>query len=258
MEKIEYWKFIAGLGFFLFGMTRMEEALKELAGRSFKRFLRHYTTNHFLSIINGALTTAVLQSSSVVTLMILAFVGAEIITLGNALGIILGANLGTTFTGWVVASLGFKMDLEALVLPLIGIGCSGLVFLGPRFRFYHFLAFMAGLGFLFMGLDFMKSSMETLSQSVSLEFLAGWGAFAYLLFGAGFTALIQSSSATMMITLSALNADILTLHQAAALVIGADLGTTVTALLGAAQGTPTKKRVAMAHFLFNLVTDLLA
>ena len=258
MDKIELWKFIAGLGFFLFGMMRMEEALKELAGRSFKRFLRQYTTNPLLGIINGAFTTAILQSSSVVTLMVLAFVGAEIITLGNALGIVLGANLGTTFTGWVVASLGFKMNLESFVLPLIGIGCCGLVFLGSRFRFYYFLAFMAGLGFLFLGLDFMKESMTSLSQSVDLSFLEGWGGFAYLLFGAGFTALIQSSSATMMIALSALHADLVTLPYAAALVIGADLGTTVTALIGSAGGTPTKKRVGMAHFLFNLITDLLA
>ncbi|MCC7405366.1 MAG: Na/Pi cotransporter family protein [Bdellovibrionales bacterium] len=253
---IDTWKFLAGLGLFLFGMTRIEESLKELAGRSFRRLLKDYTTNRFVAIVNGIVSTAILQSSSVVTLLVLAFAGAEIITLRNALGIILGANLGSTFTGWIVATVGFEVDLNQFVLPLLGIGCSGLAFLGPRFRFYHLLAFFAGLGLLFMGLDFMRVSVSSFASQTDLSLIPQWGVGIFFLFGALFTSVIQSSAATMMITLSALHSGIVGFENAAALIVGADLGTTATALIGAVGGTPTKKRIATAHFLFNVVTAL--
>ena len=121
-NEFNIWQVLAGLGIFLFGMSQLEEALRKIAGRSFKRFLRNNTNTRFRSILSGTITTMVLQSSSVVSLMTIAFVGAQLIPLENAIGIIMGANLGTTFTGWIVATLGFKVEIETFALPFIGIG----------------------------------------------------------------------------------------------------------------------------------------
>ena len=125
--ELDIWRLAAGLGLFLFGMHELEEALKQLAGRPFKRFLRQYTAKPLRGIIAGALTTAALQSSSVVSLIVLAFVGTGIITLASAISIVFGSNLGTTATGWIVATVGFKLDIEALALPLIAMGGFGVV-----------------------------------------------------------------------------------------------------------------------------------
>lgn len=258
MSNIDYWKFFAGLGLFLFGMMQIEESLKNLAGRTFKKAIRFFTKNPIAGIINGTLATAVLQSSSIVTLMVLSFVGADILALRNALGIVLGANLGTTLKGWVVASLGFSANLDGLILPIIAIGSCGLIFLGPKFRAYHFFVFLVGFGLLFTGLETMNESVVNFSKSIDLSLIQGYGILVYFMFGFVVTAIIQSSSATMMLTLSALSVQMITLPDAVALIIGADLGTTMTATLGAIGGTAVKKRVAAAHFFFNLVTNLLA
>ena len=128
MENIIYWHFFAGLGLFLFGMWQLEEALKGLAGRSFKLYLRYQTGNPVKAIFSGIIATAALQSSSVVGLIVLAFVGSGVIKFSHALGIILGSNLGTTFTGWIVTLLGFKLKIEEFALPLIAIGTLGWLF----------------------------------------------------------------------------------------------------------------------------------
>lgn len=258
METLDYWKFAAGLGLFLFGMLRLEEALKELTGKRFKLFLKKYTTNRFLAILNGAFATAILQSSSIVLLMVIAFAGAGIITLSNSLGIILGANVGTTITGWLVSAFGFKINVEAFILPLVGIGSLGLIFVSHRLPFYHIFGFIIGAGLLFMGLDFMKQSMGQLAHTIDIKELEKLGLGIYFLFGLFVTALIHSSSAMMTITLSALHANIIGLMPAALMVIGADLGTTMTALVASLHGTPVKKRIGLAHFTFNLVTGVLA
>lgn len=257
-QYFDLWRFLAGLGIFLFGMTFIEDGLKNLAGRSFKLFLKKSTTNPIKGIISGTIITAILQSSSVVTLMVLAFVGAGIIDLRNALGVIIGANLGTTFTGWIVATLGFKFSIDTFTLPLIAIGGIGMLFFQSRKNLLEFSRFFLGFGFLFMGLDFMKASIELFANQVDLSMFAGYTP--YLFFGVGLvlTAIIQSSSASMAITLSALNAGIIPLESAAAMVIGSDLGTTVTVLLGSIKGVPSKKRVALSHLLFNLIADITA
>lgn len=223
-----------------------------------KVVLRKHTNHPLKSILGGTVATAILQSSSVVGLMTLAFVGAGILDMRNALGIILGSNLGTTFTGWVVATLGFKMNLSAFYLPMLGLGCLGLVSFAKESRLRHSSRLLMGLGLLLMGLVLMKDSIETFSQTFDVSVFKEYGIFVFFLVGVAFTAIIQSSSATMMITLSALNAQIIGLDSAAALVIGADLGTTGTVMLGALKGTPIKRQVAAAHFFFNVVTDLLA
>ncbi|KZZ32074.1 Na/Pi cotransporter family protein [Oleiphilus sp. HI0117] len=258
MEQFQLLEFISGIGVFLFGIDQLEKALKALSSRSLKVMLRKHTTHPLKSILGGTVATAILQSSSVVGLMTLAFVGAGILDMRNALGIILGSNLGTTFTGWIVATLGFKLSLSAFYLPMLGLGCLGLVSFGDDKKLRHMSRLLMGLGLLLMGLVLMKDSIEAFSQSFDVSIFKEYGIFVFFLVGVIFTAIIQSSSATMMITLSALNAQIIGLDQAAALVIGADLGTTGTVMLGALKGTPIKRQVAAAHFFFNLITDLLA
>lgn len=258
MGQFELLEFISGIGVFLYGIDQLEKALRALSSRSLKVMLRKHTTHPLKSILGGTIATAILQSSSVVGLMTLAFVGAGILDMRNALGIILGSNLGTTFTGWIVATLGFKLSLSAFYLPMLGIGCLGLVTFGDERKLRHYSRLLMGLGLLLMGLVLMKESIEAFSQSFDVSIFKEYGIFVFFIVGVIFTAIIQSSSATMMITLSALNAQIIGLDSAAALVIGADLGTTGTVMLGALKGTPIKRQVAAAHFLFNLITDLLA
>jgi len=257
-EQFDIWQFVAGLGIFLFGMSQMEIALRKLAGRSFRGILERNTNNRLKAIFSGTVITAILQSSSVVSLITLALVGAGLMQLSSALGIIIGSNLGTTFTGWIVASLGFKISIESFALPLIGTGSLILILLDKYKKPANIGRLFAGFGFLFMGLDFMKESIEYLSTHFDLTPFVEYPLIVFLLVGFVFTALIQSSSATMVITLSALNSGLIPFHAAAALVIGADLGTTITALIGGLPGIAIKKRVALGHFLFNLVTDLIA
>ena len=125
-SEIDIWKLAAGLGLFLYGMHQLELALQKLAGRSFKRFLRRYTSRPIQGVLTGAISTAALQSSSVVGLIVLAFVGTGIIPLSGGIGMVFGSNLGTTATGWIVATLGFKLDIEAIALPLIALGGLGV------------------------------------------------------------------------------------------------------------------------------------
>ena len=257
-EGFDIWKLLAGLGIFLFGMYLMEESIKKLSGRSFKRLIREYTTGKIKSIFSGILATSVLQSSSAVSLMVLAFVGAGIMTMENAIGVILGSNIGTTVTAWIVASLGFKVSIESFALPLIGTGGLGLIFLGNSEKYANFSKLVVGFGFLFMGLDYMKVSMEVFTTTLDISTIPNYGIFFYLGIGILLTAVMQSSSATIAIVLTALNLDIISFNAATAMVIGANVGTTATILLGAIGAVQVKKRVAFSHLVFNLVTALVA
>ncbi|MBA56519.1 MAG: hypothetical protein CMK89_18870 [Pseudomonadales bacterium] len=256
--SISFLSFLAGLGLFLYGMTRLEEALGVLSSASFRRFLRRSTSNPITSMLGGTLTTMLVQSSSMVGLMMMALVGAGIIPLYNAVGVVLGANLGTTFTGWIVATLGFKLDLAAMALPAMGAGALWCVLLARREKWLAWGRLVFGFGLLLFGLDAMKNSMEQVATLFDVSVLKGYPAIVYLLVGVLFTALIQSSSATMMITLSALHTGIVDLPSAAALVIGADLGTTSTLALGGINATAIKRQLALAHVLINVVTATMA
>lgn len=258
MDQIHIWGFFFGLGLFLLGMMMLEQGLKGFAGKSLKRFLRQRTRSPVRGVITGTFATMLLQSSSLVGLITLAFVGAGILRLRNALGIIFGSNLGTTMTGWIVTAIGFKLELDIFAEPIIALGALGTVFLNKGTRFYFYSNFILGLGLLLLGLGEMKSGFGSLAEHFDVSMFSGHHPVVYLLAGAAFTAVIQSSSATMMILLSALNADIIDLFAAAALLIGADLGTTSTVLLGALKGSAEKRRVALSHFTFNLVTDVIA
>lgn len=256
--EFDLWRLAAGLGLFLFGMDQLEQSLKHLTGRPFKKFLREHTSHPLKGVLAGAATTAALQSSSVVSLIVLAFVGTGIISLASAIGIVFGSNLGTTATGWIVATIGFKLDIEVLSLPLVALGGLGVVWSRSGSRISGFSHLVAGFGLMLMGLEFMKAGATSATALFDPATLAAYPPIIFLLVGFLVTALIQSSSATIMITLSALYAGAIPLSSAAAVAIGADLGTTVTALLGALAGSLDKKRVAVAIVIFNVVTDAIA
>ena len=249
---------LSGLGIFLFGMLYMELALKETAGVGFKHWIRDSTSTPFKSILTGAGATVALQSSSVVTLMTLSFVSAALISLESGIAVIFGSNIGTTATAWIVATLGFKVKIELFALPLIALGGFALVLGSSQKKLVAISKAFIGFGLLFLGLDIMKTAMDSLASDIDLSLYAHLPLIAFVGFGFLLTALIQSSSAATAITLSALYTQILSFDQSAAMVIGTNIGTTVTALLGAIGGIPDKKRAAVAHLLFNLLTALMA
>ncbi|CAG0977187.1 MAG: Na/Pi cotransporter family protein [Bacteroidetes bacterium] len=257
-DSIDGWKVLAGLGLFLFGMFMLEEALKKLSGRAFKKFLRKQTGNPVKAVLAGIFSTAILQSSSLVSLMVLAFCGAGIIQLKNGIGIIIGSNLGTTVTGWIVASLGFKFNIESFVMPFLAIGGLGLIFLSKSEKLSNISKLIAGFGFLFLGLGYMKSGISDFSSVFDISTFQGKPLIIFLLLGFVLSGIIQSSSAVMVIVLSALDAGILPFTSAAAMVIGSDLGTTLTALIGSIGGNTIKKQAGFSHFFFNLFTAVIA
>ncbi len=256
MEDI--WKLLAGVGIFLFGMYLLEEAIKQLAGKSFKRLIRNYTDNHIKAILTGTFSTAILQSSSAVSLIVIAFVGAGIMKLGNAIGVIVGSNLGTTLTSWIVASLGFKFSIEALAMPTIAVGGLGLIFLGKEGKYSNFSKLLVGFGFLFMGLNYMKNSVTDIVENIPIEILQDRNFFVYIISGFLLTGLVQSSSASMALTLSAVYSQLISFDEACAMVIGSNIGTTTTVIIGTLGATTAMKRVAFSHFFFNLITAIAA
>jgi len=249
---------LSGLGLFLYAMVLMETAMKEAAGRSFKKMLERSTSTLFRSMALGAFVTAVVQSSSIVSLIVLSLVGAGLITLKSAIGVIFGANLGTTFTAWLVAILGFKIKVESFALPMAGIGGFLILFFKDSKKILAFAKIILSLGILFLGLGYMKESMEVFAGEFDLKEYSQYSIVAGVAIGFLITAIIQSSSASTAIFLTALYSKIITFEMAASLVIGANVGTTVTAILGAMGGVPDKKRLAAAHFVFNILTGVVA
>jgi phosphate:Na+ symporter len=250
------WKFLAGLGIFLFGMFMVEESIKLLAGRSLKTLIRRFTGTRTKALFTGIFSTAVLQSSSAVSLMVLAFVGAGLLTLANAVAVTMGAMVGTTLTAWIVAVFGFSFKIDALALPMTGLGGLGLIVLGQSARYVHVSKLLAAFGFLFLGLDYMKTSVEALAAAIDLTTLPDLGLWVYVLAGTVLTAIMQSSSAAIAVILTTLFAGIIDFRQAAAMVIGANVGTTMTILIGAIGGIEAKKQTAISSLVFNAGTAL--
>ncbi|MBX2967116.1 MAG: Na/Pi cotransporter family protein [Cyclobacteriaceae bacterium] len=248
---------LAGIGIFLFGMFQMEEALKQLSGGSFRRLLRRFTKNWFRSVSSGAIATAILQSSTAVSLMVLAFAGAGVLGMESAIGVVIGSNLGTTLTSWVVAALGFKIDIALLALPFIGAGGLGLIFFSNSRRGGNICKFLLGFGFLFLGLDYMKTSIDDLAQHYDFAGLSQYHWIVYIVAGFFLTAIIQSSTASVAIIQSAVHTGILAFPVAAYMVIGINVGTTLTVMIGSLGSQTIKKRVAFSHLLFNLVAAIL-
>jgi len=239
-------------------MSQLEYGANKLGESKLRHWLRSSTNTPIASITTGTLTTALLQSSSMVSLLVMAFASAGILPLVNAVGIIVGANLGTTLTGWLVALFGFKLDLASAALPLFGIAALSMTLVRRHTRLFYASTSVFGIALLLFGLGIMKTSMESLPERWDISLLQGHMALVYLATGIALAALVQSSSAVMIMALAAVNAEFIELHEAAALVIGADLGTTSTTILGSLKGNTIKRQLAFAHFIFNLSVDLTA
>ena len=249
---------VIGLVLFLYGMHQLESGVRSLGYNTFQRWLSSSTASPTGSVLVGVTVTGILQSSSMVSLLVLAFASASALPLYNAIGVLFGANLGTTVTGWMVATIGFKLSLSLLALPMMALGAL-MQLLSSRLRgLLGVGTILFGLGLIIFGLDIMKEAVADLPAKLNIESLQGYGPGLYFLTGAAMAAVIQSSSATMMIALAALHAGMLDLSAAAALVIGADLGTTSTTALGSIGGHYVKRQLALAHFLFNVLVDLAA
>ncbi len=249
-----------GLGLFLLSVGMITDGLKTAAGASLRKLLANSTRTPLHGVFSGIGITAVVQSSSAVTVATIGFVNAGILSMRQALGIVFGANIGTTMTGWLVAIIGFKINVDAFALPLIGIGVI-LRLTGGETRRAAFGLALAGFGLFFIGIDVLRDAFEGLVQSIDLSQLTVEGVGGVLLYvGIGFliTVLTQSSSAAIAITLTAATGGVLSIYAAAAMVIGANVGTTSTAALAVIGATANAKRVATAHILFNAGTGAIA
>lgn len=257
-ETADIWKFFAGIGLFLLGLQQMDIALTRLAGRSFKTFLHKNTSSFSRALLGGTLVTALLQSSSVVSLITLGFVEAGMIPFKNALGVIMGSNLGSTVVGWIVATVGFKMDIESMALPALAISTIGMSFSLSRSKLYNFFRFLFALALLFLGLAFMKETAESLFRNFDITVYEQYPLFVFVLIGLVITSIIQTSSATMAIALTALYTSSITLPGAAALIIGSEVGTSLKTWIAGLKGSPEKKRAGYGNLYFNIATTILA
>jgi len=260
MEGINLAAMLGGVGLFLLGMTMMTDGLKLAVGPSLSGLLHRWTATCLRGLLFGIVATAVVQSSSAITVAAIGFVNAGLLPLGQSLWIFFGANVGTTFTGWLVAVIGFKLKLEAAALPLIGIGVL-LRLSGQETRRGAIGNALAGFGVLFLGIGFLQQAFASGGNAIDLSQLSGhglWSILAFVLAGAVLTAMMQASAATLAIVLTLAEAGVLPLSEAAGAVIGANIGTTATALLASIGATPNARRAALAHVLFNLLTGLVA
>lgn len=247
-----------GLGLFLLGMAMMTDGLKLAAGRALEQILAGATRTRWHALGSGILVTSLVQSSSAVTVATIGFVNAGLMSLGGALWVLFGANVGTTMTGWIVALVGLKFKVEALAMPMAGLGAL-LRLTGEGRRRGAIGTALAGFGLLFMGIALLQQAFAGLAGQLTLP--QGDGVLAVLAqlgIGALMTVLMQSSSAAMAITLTAAQGGLIDAQGAAAVVIGANIGTTVTALLAAIGATPNARRAASAHVVFNLLTGAVA
>lgn len=248
-----------GVGLFLLGMTLLTEGLKSFAGDSLRQALLRFTNRPVTAFLSGLAATALVQSSSATTVATIGFVSAGLLSFTQSIGIVLGASLGTTSTGWLVSVFGLKLSIAKLALPLIGVGAF-LRLLG-RGRWSPLGLALAGFGLIFIGIDQLQQGMAGLSQHLQLGSLpsSGWVGHAFMMLaGLVLTVLMQSSSAAVATTLTALYSGAINFEQAASVVIGAAVGTTVTAALAAIGATAVAQRTALAHIFFNLFTGIIA
>ena len=249
---------LGGLGLFLYGMKLMSESLQKLSGDRLRHIMRTVAGNRFSGVGTGFLVTCLVQSSSATTVMIVSFVNAGILTVIEATGMIMGANIGTTTTFWIVSFLGFKFSISAIALPIMGVALP-LLFV-PQARLRHLGEFCMGFGLLFLGLMFLKDSVpDVRSNPEMLEFVTSLGGhgfastLAFVAFGTVLTVVVQSSSVAGAITLTMAFKGWIDFPTACAITLGENIGTTITANLAAFSGNPEAKRAARVHFLFNVI-----
>ena len=248
---------LGSLGLFLYGMTLMSEALQKVAGDKLRNILAAMTSNSLSRILTGLFITAVIQSSSATTVMVVSFVNAGLLSLVQSIGVIMGANIGTTFTAWLISLLGFKADIAILAIPLIGFGFAFMMCKAKKKKSIGEL--IIGFSLLFLGLSFLKESVPDLQNSPEvLAFLQQWTNYGFgstLMFvgiGTILTIVLQSSSATMALTLVMCNNGWIPFEMGAAMVLGENIGTTITANIAASVANVSARRAAMAHSVFNV------
>ena len=252
-------QFVGGVGLFLLGMVLLTDGLKAFAGESLRRALVRFTGTPLKAFGSGALVTALVQSSSATTVTVIGFVSAGLITFPQAIGVVMGASLGTTGTGWIIAGLGLKINMAVYALPLVGLGAFMKLLASGRWRSLGLA--LAGFGLIFIGIDTLQNAMRGLSGIFDLAGLPAGGLAGHalaMLIGIVMTVIMQSSSAAVATTLTALHTGAINFEQAASLVIGAAVGTTITGALAAIGANVPAKRTALAHVAFNLATGLIA
>jgi len=253
-----FWQFLFGIALFLYGIIHMEDSVKQVQVRSFKLLLKKYTRTRLRGIASGAALTGLLQSSSIVNLTLLSFVGAGTISLTNALSVILGSNIGGTFNSWLIALLGFNSPgIQALALPLVGVSGVAMILLRNRKKYLQIIKISMGLGFLLFGLDYIKQSTQPLLEQLNIDAYLDNNLLLILLTGLAITAVIQTSAATVAIVLSSLYAHVVPLHAAIVLVLGAELGTTLKIVLASLNGTKAQKQLSFANVIFNICSTAL-
>jgi phosphate:Na+ symporter len=250
-------QFFGGLGVFLLGMIIMTDGLRTLAGDSVRKLLKRFTRNPASGALTGAVATAILQSSSTTTVVAVGFVGAGILTFGESIGIIFGANIGTTLKGWLFVLLGFKLNIANILLPIIFVGV--LIKMFARTRVAEAGMVLAGFGLIFLGLAMMQNGMEGLQGVVTPSVFPDdtWtGRIQLFLIGLVITLVTQSSSAGVAAALTALFAGAINFEQAAAMVIGMDVGTTATTLIATIGGSVGSRRTGLSHVFYNVITGI--
>ena len=257
MEILQVFTLLGALGMFLYGMNLMSSGLQKAAGDRLRGFLSAMTSNSFKGVMTGVGVTSIIQSSSATTVMVVSFVNAGLLTLTQAIGVIMGANIGTTVTAWMVSWLGFKADISVLAVPMMLLGF--LFSNSKKDNRKHIGELIVGFSLLFLGLSFMKESVPDLRQTPEvLEFVTAWSSYGFgsvllfLAFGTVLTLVLQSSSATMAITLIMLSMGWIPFDMACAMVLGENIGTTITANIAASVGNTEAKRAAMSHTIFNV------
>ena len=257
MGILQIFTLLGALGMFLYGMNLMSSGLQKAAGDRLRGLLSAMTSNPFKGVLTGLGITSVIQSSSATTVMVVSFVNAGLLTLAQAIGVIMGANIGTTVTAWLVAWLGFKADISILAVPLMILGF--LFSNSKKNQRQNIGELIVGFCLLFLGLSFMKDSVPDLNETPQvLEFVRSWAGHGFgsviifLVFGTVLTLVLQSSSATMAITLIMLSMGFIPFQMACAMVLGENIGTTITANIAASVGNTQAKRAAMSHTIFNV------
>ena len=249
----------AGVSIFLFGMVFLEDGFKIFSGGVLEKILRKSTENTFKSIGFGALITSIMQSSSLVSVLTISFLGAGLIELAQGIGIVFGANIGTTTGAWLMAGFGLKVKISAYAMPMLVFGIILIFQKAKSFKGIGYI--LAGLGFLFLGIHYMKGGFEAFKETIDLaKFSVGGykGIFIFTGIGIFATVIMQSSHATLMLILTALATGQISYENALALAIGANVGTTITAIIGSLSSNINGKRLAAAHLIFNLVTGIIA
>ncbi len=250
-------RLLGSLGVFLYGMRVMSEGIQKVAGDKMQRILNYMTRNRFAAVLTGLILTALVQSSSATTVMVVSFVNASLLQLTQAIGVIMGANIGTTVTTWIVSFFGFKFKITAIALPVIGIGLP--FFLSKFKRRRDFGEILVGFGLLFLGLSFLKESVPDIQQNPEilsfLQYYTDKGFLSLIIFiavGSVLTVIVQSSSAAMAITVTMAFKGWIDFPTAAAIVLGENIGTTITAYLASIGTNVNARRAARAHLLFNI------